>query len=94
MLFGGPIYYSSGGMRDFIKGSNSLNDLFDFLRNNKRDSEILENGDNWELEPIEIQWWHIYNIESERIECKSEKDAYGNWNKEPEDVKVIKDLVT
>ena len=69
MLFAGETYYGRGGVHDLIKSNDDLEFLTDQAKN-------LEG--NYILDSRHIQWWHIYDTETEKIVAATSSQAYPN----------------
>lgn len=63
LLFGGDIYYASGGMHDFRGSFATIDEA------RARIDKRIEQADP-------LDWWHIYDIETMKIVARSSAQAY------------------
>jgi hypothetical protein len=75
LLFGGEEFHPLGGMSDFIKESNSIDDLIEIATKIIIDDNCLGVCASYPC----CVWWHIYDIKTNKIVATSEHTA-GNGN--------------
>lgn len=77
LLFGGTVYYASGGMHDFI----SDHDILDEARN--KGKQLIDEGYRQKVCPFgqshvgtEIQWCHVFDSLTNSIVMQSDHKPY------------------
>lgn len=81
LLFAGKSYYARGGWQDFVgryetieAAEQAARDLQAANENERR--RIDEDDDNYDDPPIEIEWWHVIDIETGNYVAQH-SSAYG-----------------
>jgi hypothetical protein len=96
ILFGGDEFYACGGGYDFIMASNSKEDILSFLKCNKENydfnianNNLIKEGKCPEKNYINIAWWHIFNIVTNKIVKRSKYIAYDpTYNKDKLEIQI------
>ena len=71
ILFGGEeFYYASGGSHDFIQASDNKDELIE-LGEKRAKERYQRNG---------LAWWHLFDMEEEKIIAGSNVQAHGANN--------------
>lgn len=80
LLFGGEIYYAGGGMEDFIKDFDTLQEATEFANSvfagygSPMEDRICT--DRPFSESAFIQWWHVFDTAECSIVAKSKDEPH------------------
>lgn len=77
LVFGGDVYYASGGFHDYMGSFDTLEEAERFANaTHQVHPKIDRQEDNYE-------WWHIFDMAERRIVKHSEFQGYGAPNGPP-----------